>query len=550
MQTIKKILLLCFVICSATTLRAETEGSYVRKSISGPYSLWANEATLEAIGDMRPKLEDTIKESVRIPRFDLNQLPETLFNTARESLEKTETLSNDAISNAIKKSVVPEIEKILNDPAIQQQRIDMMKRGNEKISFAETKGKATNILSSDLETLFNSAYIYIPFTKHYKTTNNGITITTKLSAGVSWYKINTSPSGKSSVKLIETITVKAKSTKIINYKSHAYTHSVEDYIAQLIESSQYDAIEDAGRRIKLAIKKIEDFKLSGSVMESDGSEYKLNIGTLEGLQLDDAYIMMGYVDMNGEEVEKELGFLRITEVTDNQDNPEQYSTAVQQLGALQSAGGWVKEYPRTKTHFAVDLGYATGLHIDASEIPELKENATSAIVLNATLAQNLAEALGSPQLFGEIDASLGFIENTLDSGTTGSTVLASLYFNFKKKYWYRNHSTSWKLGVGYDNFTMSGTRSSLSGSEDYEYDIRALGFIFGLGYELLLTKNFSLTVDGQYKLSPFKTQASGKNSNGTFDLEASDASDQFSETHFGGAQVTIGFNYIFPSFAN
>ena len=549
MKRIQALLFLS-IITFCTALHSADEGTYVRKSISGPHFLWANEKTIEAIGDMRPKLEDTLKQNVRIQRFELNRLPESLFNTAKESLQKQDTLSNELITRTIKTTVVPEIEKILNDPEVQKKRIEMLKRGKEKVSFAETKGKSNNILSSDLETLFNSAYIYIPLARKFDTSNNGILVTTKIVAGVAWYKIITDSSGASSVRHINTITVKAKSSKTINYKSSAYLKYGDDYIPYLIETSQEHAIEEAGRRIRLATKKIEDFKLAGTVMESDGSEYKLDIGSLEGVQLDDAYIMMGYVEENGEEVEKELGFLRITDVNDNQDNPEKFSTAVQQLGKLQSSGGWVKEYPRTKTHFGLNMGYATGLHIDSSEIPELKENATSAIIVNAKVAQNLAEITGTPQLFGEIDASLGFIENTLDSDIIGTKLLTSVYFNLKKKHWYRNNSTSWKLGCGYDNFRMSGTNSSIGGSEDYEYDIRALGFVFGVGYEMLLTKNFSLTLEGQYKATPFITKATGKNTNGSFEYDATDASDAFSETHFGGAQFTFGFNYIIPSFEN
>ena len=547
LRTITALLLLCI---STPLLSEETEGSYVRKSISGPNSIWANDDTLEAMDDMRFQLESTLKESVRIPRFDLNRLPERLFTTAKETLKEEEELTNATISKTMKTTVLPEIEKILNDPAGQKKRIDMLKRGKEKVSFAETKGKSANILSSDLETLFNSAYIYVPFVKKFETINNGVLISTKIVTGVAWYKVLISSSGASTLKHIKTISVRSKSSKVINYNSYDYTEHGEDYIPFLMEKTQELAIKQAGKKIQLEIKKIDDFKLAGIVTEAKGSEYKINVGTLEGLKLDDAYILMGYVEEDGIETEKELGFLRVTHVNDNQNDPEEYSTTKQQLGALQSAGGWVKEYPRTKTHVAMNLGYATGLNIDASEIPELKENATSAIVLEGIVAQNLAEVLGTPQLFGELVGSIGFIENTLDSGITGTTLLTSLYMNVKKKYWHRRHSTSWKLGVGYDYFKMSGSKPGLGGTEDYEYDIKAIGFLAGVGYEVLLTKNFSLTLSGQYKVTPFLTEASGKNTEGSFDLDASDANDTFSETKFGGAQVTLGFNYIFPSFSN
>jgi hypothetical protein len=539
------IALLLIAFTGTPILSAEQEGTYVRKSISGPNALWANTSTLEAIGNKLPELEATIKESVRIPRFDLNRLPETLFETARESLKYTEMLTNDTLSKTIKTTVVPEIEKILNDPEIQKRRIEIMKRGKQKVSFAETKGKASNVLSSDLETLFNSAYIYIPFAKKFETTNNGVVVVTTISTGVAWYKMSISGSGKTSLTHLKTISVKATARKLINYNSKEYLQYGDRYIDYLFEKSQELAIENAGQKIKLEIKKIEDFTLAGIVKEADGSEYRLNIGTLEGLKLDDAYVLMGYVDEDGLEVEKELGFLRITEVNDNQEDPNNFSTAQQQLGALQSSGGWVKEYPRTKTHVAFGMGYATGLNIDSGEIPELKENATSAVILEGTLAQNLSETFGVPQLFGEIAASLGVIENTLDSGVTGTTLLTSVYINIKKKYWHRRHSTHWKVGAGYDNFRMSGTRPNFGGSADYEYNIRALGFTFGVGYEMLLTKNLSMTLNTQYKFTPFKTKASGNNNDGAFDYDASGSSDTFSETHFGGAQFTFGFNYIF-----
>lgn len=547
MITVNRILvLLCITVLCTPLLSNDKEGTYIRKSISGPISFWANQATLDALGGMTPKLENTLKESVRIPRFDLNQLPESLFETAKTGIKDHEVLSNELISQTIQDTIVPEIETILNDPIIQHKRLELLKRGKDKVSFAETKGKAANILSSDLETLFNSAYIYIPFAKAFNTHNNGITITTKITTGVAWYKILTDAAGTTSVKHIKTISVDAKSTKVIDYKKGSYGPGKEQ-IENLIKATQEIAIKEAGQRIRLATKKIEDFKLAGFVMESDGLDYKLNVGTLEGVQIDDAYIMMGYVEEDGEEVEKELGFLRITEVSDNRDNSQIYSTATQQLGKPQSSGGWVKEYPRTRTHFAFDIGYSTGLNIDSSEIPELKENATTAIALNATIAQNLSDITGNPQFFGEFAASLGFIDNTLDSDTTGTTLLASFYINLKKKYWYRRHATYWKLGAGYDNFKMSG-HSPISG--DYDYDIQALGFLFGVGYEVLLTKNLSLILNGHYKTTPFITKASGKNSSGSFDLDALDAGDMFSKTRFGGAQLSFGFNYIFPSFDN
>jgi hypothetical protein len=116
------------------------------------------------------------------------------------------------------------------------------------------------------------------------------------------------------------------------------------------------------------------------------------LGESEGVQLDDAYQIMDYVDKNGIESIQPVGFGMITSIG-NRKKEKSLSTLSQQLGKKQTVGSFIKEYPRLSSMAQLSFGKRTGLSLKSSEIDQLKSDSTQGILASVKLSQNLAPYL-------------------------------------------------------------------------------------------------------------------------------------------------------------
>ena len=214
----KIVFLIIFI--SMSILHAQ-QGKYNRKSISS-LGLILNEDGLKKVDS---NYENLIKHYIEVPRFDYNILPEKLVNVF---LEKSKNINDpNIIENILQETVIDKIIEILNDPEIQMNRGLNLKDESAFQTFAVKKGKSLGLTVSELKSLMNSAYIYIPFiTKSEISKKRPLLfwyvpiifdrLKYELEGGIIWWKVIVDAKGNSSIKKIKTFDSKGKSSAFIN----------------------------------------------------------------------------------------------------------------------------------------------------------------------------------------------------------------------------------------------------------------------------------------------------------------------------------------------
>ncbi len=528
------LLLLCLLFIGFP-VSADT---YNKKSISGPSHVFIAPYLRQNTDNYETNLNKTIKEGIQLPRFNQNTLPSFITASFNERIQ-SQNISSKEAAVLFTDTVTKEISKILNDPMIQKKRLAEQKRGEERYTFADTKGKAQNILKTELDTLFNSAFIYFPYINTFDSHSEKGYILSTISGGIYWYQIKNDGLGKREILFIKHIQTNSRETEKINFQSDLRLKlGKEKYLTHLKNETKKKVMQRYASQLKFETKKIENFRLTGRIKEAKGSHYHLNIGTWEGLAIDDTFWILDLVEEEGEEIVKQVGFARVTQVANNKKNPEKFSTAQQLLGPLQSRGGWVKEYPLSKTFTEFNLGVKNGLSISNRDIVELENSGTSAILLGLNIAKNIAAITGKSQTFLDLDLQAGFLQSSTNSDSTGTPLIASMYFYYTKKYAYRSQSFFWKIGLGTDYFNLTGTTRRSGKKDSYTYALSGQGISVGLGYEKLFTPRLSVLFSILQTLS--LGVSSAKEEHGS---TASESTSPFNNTNFSNLSARLGLNY-------
>ena len=109
------IIIVIAVSCFGNILSAQ-QGKYDRKSISSLGKIW-HEGKLKNLDETYEKY---VNEYIKVPRFDYNNLPQSILNNFyRQTLSASDL---DGIERALEETVIQEIVKILNDPDVQKNR--------------------------------------------------------------------------------------------------------------------------------------------------------------------------------------------------------------------------------------------------------------------------------------------------------------------------------------------------------------------------------------------------------------------------------------------
>jgi hypothetical protein len=540
----KAPLIVCITwLCLGIPITAQ---HYNKKSISGPTDIFLSQSFKQenkSLDVYKDTLNQTIKDGIQMPRFNLNTLPLFITKHFSEKINAL-TINHEQAARLFTETVAKEITAILNDPSIQQKRLSEQKRGDESYSFADTKGNAQNILKEELDTLFNSAFIYFPYINSLSSHKENTLISSTLSGGIYWYQITSDGSGKRNVVLIKHIQTTTKQALKINVQSTLFLElGKKNYLAYLKNETQKLAMTSYANKLQFETRKIQNFRLKGTIKEAKKSQYKVNIGLWEGVEVDDTFWILDLVEEAGEEKTKKVGFARITDVSNNTENPENFSTLQQLLGPLQSSGGWVKEYPLSKTFFELNLGMKSGVSISHLDIVELQESGHSALMLGLNLSQNLASITGKSQRFIDLDLQLGLLQSSVNSESTGIPILGSAYIHYTKKYWHRSQSVFWKAGIGADYFRLTGSTSSSGIDTPYDYELSGTGISFGIGYEKLITPRLSSKISVTQTISFGVSTATVEHGYISHEYTGSEAATLFNNTHFSNVSARLGVNY-------
>lgn len=552
---------LFFIILCIPSISLAQHSEYVRSAISSVESVWVKPGAENRITLDYPFFEKMMGAYVEMPRFDYNQLPESVLKDFRNRVGRLDTIDEDALAELLQETVGQAILDILNDPEVMQNRGLAMRDEAAWQTFAATKARSAGLTVEELDVLMNSSYIYLPFIRSIRLSDtrgaSGATGGTRLiqaltrtadssdeesdyhsvhiDGGIIWFSVNVSPAGEVSISKLLAVSASARG-RAEKGERHTFRFGNDSWELNSRDYALYEATQSWVRQLSVETQGIRDFQLRAGIVEVlSGRRYSLGIGRAEGVHLDDMYELVE-VRMNpdGTESFKRVGFTRITRVGNNTEDPFNYSTATQLIGRRQGVGVTAREYPRIGYELRITAGFTQGLKIPAREFAWLQTDITETFELNLSYAYNLAPVTGTSQSFLSIDLGIGFpvgYEANPDFEDT-APLLGNIYFGYAKKYWFAGRNNiGLRFGAGVDALRFS------SGS-DNSLTLFAAGGRAGIDYEILLGPAFSLNIGAGYKYTTRPFWASQE-----IDGETTEFLIEDTDIYLGGLFYTAGFNY-------
>jgi len=312
---------------------------YTRKSVAFLDALMVTDSRIRLNPEDEKYLLTAIHNGIRIARFDYNPLPDMVRYTFKEQLRAKGVVSESELIALIEATIVPEIVRILDiEKEIRAQNlVDETQRN----SFISIKAKELGITADQIEQVMNASYIYLPFLTSYTVSKpkDDPNLTVTIKGGLFWYHIV--PGDDPYLESIVTLHTEASGSA---------------------EKAKSDAESEAFRlaastfaiNLQVLTRDIEMFKLSAPIAAIEKRTVKFPLGTAEGIKLDDPFFVGEYFQTSGDKITfKKSGFVRVSKVGDNRQDPRQLSAAY----AIQK-GDWVKgmtmvEHPRVGVDVAL-----------------------------------------------------------------------------------------------------------------------------------------------------------------------------------------------------
>ena len=533
---IKTILVVLLLICTSPQTEAKTS---TKKSITSLNTLIL--PINSVFNDNRAYLLASINDRINLPRFYKNQLPSSSIQAFQNKITPQDTINPTYIEHVFNSTIKNDLLTLLNSPDIKKTRAKQLNQNQQKITFAETKGKSTSLTKADLETLLNSAYIYIPYIKDSSLEIDTHSLTLSLEGGLIWYKVTVDEQLNSDIQLMQTITTKIHTRKQLKKEDYTLKGLLKK---ESILEAKHATIHTFAEGLILETRKLQAFKLQTPIKQAHRFTYLVPIGTQEGIHIDDTFLLKELIEENNQEKEVTKGLVRIAHVAKNDKNIEALSTAKQWLGKPRDSGGWIEEYPLTNFSFRFKTFNQKGLFISKSEIPELDLTSTKAFTLGTSALVNLAPYINKPQLFITLGGQLGFPNTATNASSTGSSFIASWYTGVLKKIWFHRYAATLELTVGTDEYNLKGT----SDNTPYSYKISAGHTAATLGIERLFTPTLSAFITTTFKagFSPSKITIEKNNTKST--LTDSEITTLFSKTNFSSSSIQFGVTYVIKSY--
>ncbi|NQV14560.1 hypothetical protein HQ531_03810 [bacterium] len=554
-----KLLIILILMLFSFSLISAQQGKYVRKSVSSLESVWFKPGSVGDLNFDSNTFNKFIDYYIEIDRFDYNVLPADLLENFRNEANSLEEVSSTSLSGVLEKTVINRIVEILNDPEVMQNRGQALKDEAAFQTFAATKAKSLGLTVAELETLMNSAYIYLPYIQSATKETGDKSLSITLKGGVIWWKLKISSDGNASVeKVLDATTTGISSldptavsalTKAPLYTEFKF--GAEKWPTTPEQYAQNDAMLAFCKNLGVKTKEIDDFKLSAQIVEADGKKYGFGLGHREGVHLDDGFhIVEIEEDALGNEVAVRAGFVRVSKTGDNAKDPNDYTYANQLLGKKVSEGAIVMEHPR----LGMDARFNLGIMVGSSIKPEhtslwlagggqvLAEEATTQIAGNLLLSYNLAPIIGVTQTFLDLDIgfSLPMAEYDVPEGETASALafVLSPYLGVTKKFGGQLYYSA-SLAAGLDVLSLAGTYYTY----DYTYGIGAIGVKLGGEVGFMINQDLSVTGSAGYKIGMVPMFGSLTVDDVEYEIDEDYITTYYDDLKMGGLMINIGASY-------
>ena len=480
-------------------------------------------------------IASSVSKSVVMERFNYSSLPENVIADFSNEASKMNSFSASTVRPLIEKTLAPKFLELLdfNKELLSKQNLTE----SERNTFLATKAQSAGLSAVQLESILNSGFFYVPYVEFYhRSSSRGerdiknkegkvvrkqqyTTYTHSIKIGLLWFKLNVDKSNNATVSFIGA--AKGWDDNEIS-RSGDQDDGTEG-------NADWDAFETAVKvssvNIENETKKLEEFKLTGGVTEVTMFGINLNLGTREGLGLDDSYWVEELEENeSGEIIKNRRGFIKIREVGNNKKDESATSYAQTITGTNYSPGLSVTEIPMLGANAVIGFGK---LPIVISEFNK-KSNPTKfglskydfAINVNselqntfgpmASVQANLAKSLTISELWLQFGGALGFLNvdgkfflpkyNSLGTQTgidstsdVGFSLTGYASVGLLKKFYFRRFGLVFQGDLKYLLSSFSATGKDKN-NDDLTYSLThsALGFAGKAGMEIYINPALSI----------------------------------------------------------
>jgi hypothetical protein len=350
----RPLTLVVAILCAASLVSAQP-GPYSKKVVSfvnkviAPSSASLSSKHMEFIGG-------SVERNMNLSRFNFAPLPEQCQMNFRGEASGWKEFTPEKVKDGIDRLLAPELLRLIdeNKEVLSRQNLSEVDRN----TFLATKANAAGLSASQLESILNSGFFFVPYIESYSHNAerkvrevkndkgevqrrvNYTEYTHNMQLGVLWYQLKIDHSNKASVAYVG----RAKGWSGSALKR---SQSQDDGEEGNADWDAFTGVVDAGcKNIALETKRMEPFQLTGGVTETTGMGLMLSVGAREGVHLDDTYWIEEMEENDQGQIQKnKRGFVKIREVANNRDDQSAASYAQTITGSNYSPGLSATEIP-------------------------------------------------------------------------------------------------------------------------------------------------------------------------------------------------------------
>lgn len=508
----------------APSVLAASTAPYERKSISYLDAVLLTDAGIRISDDELRYLLQSVEKSLSLERFDYNPLPQPLIEEFVKRCRQEQPLSMERITRLMETTIVPKIEQLLQENL--EQRAAGLVSEEAKRSWAAEKAKSLGITAVELEKVLNSAYIYFPVLTGIRRSERERRVIVELSGSVIWYRVFLA-GVKPDLRLVGGMDDEGPSLS----RGFGRTDVNFSYHGDVVSGREYAflaAVDNFARNMEVAARQLPEFKLAGTVREVGAENISFDIGTKEGIGLDDKFLVTQISEDATGVSEEVVGLVRVSRVgfsgySERQLNrfkefgqsatPREpsFSRARPVMGQGFDEGMMAVEYPR------LGLDVAIGLHAfpvrfgatDTSEtylINTTKKQTTLGFGFKLAANYNTARWSGISQLYMMLEGGYGVV-GVEAKDFLGNAVPVATYQTIGggliKKFSFRRVSIPLKAEFGLQAVDLKGWWSLIPDSDNDELIVvrnSAVGVTVGSGFEYVLSPASVLYIALDYRL--------------------------------------------------
>jgi hypothetical protein len=570
------------VIAALFLIAVQSDAQYKKKVVSFVNKvLTASSSSLDQ--SQKEYISTAIGRSVQMERFNYAALPDNVVSQFAAEASRLNTVSPEQVRPVIEKTLAPKLLELIdmNKELLSKQNVTEAERN----TFLATKAQSAGLSAAQLESILNSGFLFVPYVEyHSRTTSRGerdikndagkvvrkqayTTYTHSLKVGLLWYRMKIDKANNATI----TFAGAAK-----GWSGDAITRS-EDQDDGVEGSADRDVFESvvniSAVNVNNETKKMEDFKLTGGVTETSTFGISLNLGSREGLGLDDSYWVEELVEDEAGNISKERrGFVKVRKVGNNKANESEFSYAQTITGTNYSAGLNVTEIPLLGINGIGGFGkipMKMSKFDDVFILPDGKrfwlrvdEDYSGMFGPTAALQFSLAGATNVSELWLNMSAALGFPNMTgkfffIDYSSTalkydssknaGPGLGGYADIGLLKKFYFRRFGLILQADMRYNVTYLSDVAKDKNGDDlTYAMMHSAFGFDAKAGLEIYISPELSIGAGAEYSGAPahneWNVTVTDKDKNET-KLENAKGP----EVKYSGLGWFVWFNYSLPS---